>query len=73
MRVASGWVIDGRVQLDEAALPEGAAVTVLVSEGDETFEADPEIERMLLESMAQCERGQTVPFETVLARLRHNG
>ena len=70
MRVASGHVIDGRVHLDDADLPEGAAVTVLLSEGDETFEADPETERMLLESIAQCERGQTVPLEQVLAELR---
>ena len=70
MRVASGRVIDGRVQLDGAELPEGAAVAVLFPEGDETFEADPETERMLLESIAQCERGETVPLEQVLAELR---
>jgi hypothetical protein len=69
MRVASGHVIDGRVELEDAAFPEGASVTVLFPE-DETFEADPETERMLLESIAQCERGQTVPIEKVLAELR---
>jgi hypothetical protein len=31
---------------------------------------DPETERVLLESIAQCERGQTVPLEQVLAELR---
>ena len=70
MRVASGRVIDGRVQLEDANLPEGAAVTVLFREDDETFEADEETERMLLESIAQCERGQTVPLERVLEGLR---
>ena len=70
MRVASGRVIDGRVELTDTELPEGAAVTVLLREGDETFEADEETERMLLESIAQCERGETVPFETVLEELR---
>jgi hypothetical protein len=49
MRVASGRVIDGRV---------------------ETFEVDAETERMLLESIAQCERGETIPFETVIEGLR---
>lgn len=73
MRVASGRVIGGRVQLEDADLPEGAAVTVLFPEGDETFEADPETERLLLESIAQCERGQTVPFETTLDALRRRG
>ncbi len=37
---------------------------------DETFEADHETERMLLESIAQCEQGRTVPIEQVLAELR---
>jgi hypothetical protein len=70
MRVASGTVIDGRIELRDAELPEGAAVTVLFSEGDETFEADEETERMLLDSIAQCGRGQTVPFARVVQELR---
>lgn len=69
MRVASGRVVDGRVELEDAAFPEGACVTILFPE-DETFEADPETERMLLESIAQCERGQTVPLAKVLGELR---
>lgn len=69
MRVASGRVIDGHVELTDAELPEGASVTVLLPE-EETFEADPETERMLLESIAQCERGETIPIEKVLEELR---
>ena len=72
MRVASGRVIDGRVELADTELPEGAAVTVLLPEG-ETFEADEETEQMLLESLAQCDRGETVPFESVLQELRRRG
>lgn len=70
MRVASGHVVAGRVELEDAELPEGAVVTVLLPEGDETFEADEETERMLLESIAQCDRGETVPFDTVIEELR---
>ena len=73
MRVASGRVIDGRVDLLGAELPEGAAVTVLLTEGDETFEVDEETEQMLLQSIAQCDRGQTVPFESVIEELRRRG
>jgi hypothetical protein len=69
MRVASGHVVEGRVELIDAELPEGATVTVLFPEGDHTFEADEETERMLLESIAQCERGETVPFEKMLEGL----
>ena len=45
-------------------------VTVLALEGDETFEADPETEKMLLEAMGQCDRGDTVPMTTLLSEMR---
>ncbi len=38
-------------------LPEGAVVTVLAREADETFEVPPELEAELLESIAQADRG----------------
>ena len=69
MVIASGKVVGGRVELD-TALPEGASVTVLAPEGDETFEADAETERMLLDSIAQCEGGDTIPLTQVLGELR---
>ena len=69
MQIASGKVVGGRVELD-GELPEGASVTVLALEGDETFEADAETEKMLLEAIAQCDRKQTTPLSKVLAELR---
>ena len=69
MRIASGKVVDGRIELDEA-LPEGTSVTVLALEGDETFDADTETEQMLLEAISQCERGQKVRLTKVLSELR---
>jgi riboflavin synthase alpha subunit len=69
MRIAPGKVVDGRVELD-AELPEGACVTVLALEGDETFEADPHTETMLLDAIAQCQRGQTTPLKDVLDEMR---
>jgi hypothetical protein len=70
MRIAPGKVVDGRVELD-AELPEGASVSVLALEGDETFEADPETEKMLLEALAQCRQGQVTPLKDFLAEMRH--
>jgi len=69
MRVAPGKVVGGRVELD-GELPEGTAVTVLAPDGDETFEADPATEKMLLEAIEQANRGQTRPLPDVLAELR---
>ena len=61
--------MDGRVELD-AELPEGASVTVLALEGDETFEADADTETMLLEAIAQCHRGRTAPLKDFLDEMR---
>ena len=69
MQIASGKVVDGRVELD-GELPEGASVTVIAREADETFEADPVTEKMLLEAIAQCERGDTIPMKQLLSDLR---
>jgi hypothetical protein len=69
MRIASGKVVNGRVELD-AELPEGTSVTVLALEGDEAFEVDAETEQMLLQAIAQCEKGQTTPMADLLSELR---
>ncbi len=61
--------MNGRVELD-VELPEGTSVTVLALEGDETFEADAETERMLLQAIAQCEKGQTTPMADLVSELR---
>ena len=44
MQITSGKVVQGRVELDPE-LPEGASVTVIASDGDETFEVDAETEK----------------------------
>ena len=69
MQIVPGRVVGGRVELD-AELPEGAFVTVLAPDGDETFDADPETEKMLLEAIDQSGRGQTTPLKNFLAEMR---
>ena len=44
MQIASGKVIGGRIELD-AELPEGASVTVITRDADETFEVDEATEQ----------------------------
>lgn len=67
--IAPGKVVGGRIEVD-ADLPEGACVTVLVMNDDGTFEADPETEKMLLEAMAQCRRGEVTTLNDWLAEMR---
>ena len=69
VQIASGKVVGGRIELD-SELPEGASVTVLARDGDETFEADAETEQRLLDAIAQCDRGDTIPLSQLLGELR---
>jgi hypothetical protein len=70
MIIASGVVRHGKVELEPGSLPEGARATVLVAEGDETFEATPGQEALLLEAIAEAERGELIPAADVLAELK---
>lgn len=70
MQLATGTVVGGKVVVDGDPLPEGAVVTILAREADETFEVPPELEMELLESIAQAERGETISAEEMLERLR---
>ena len=72
MQIASGKVVNGRV-IVEAELPEGAQVTLIALDGEETFEVTPELKAVLLESMAQGDRGETIPGEQLLKEWRSRG
>jgi len=72
MRVASGKVIDGKVVVAGDALSEGATVTVLARDDDETFEASPEQEAALLSAIAEAERGDFVSSDQLLASLHRS-
>lgn len=68
MRVASGKVVHGQV-VYEGELPEGAEVTLLAHVPEETFEVSPELKAVLLESIAQCERGETISADELLREM----
>ena len=69
MQIASGKVVGGRVELD-GELPEGATVTVIAREADESFEVDADTEQILLRAIEQCGRGETIPLGNLLDELR---
>ena len=70
MQLATGTVVGGQIVVEGPPLPEGAIVTILAREADETFEVPPELEAELLESIAQADRGETISAEEMLERLR---
>lgn len=73
MMITSGRVVAGKIEVDGEPLPEGTVVTVLTREADETFELDAAAEAELLASLAEADRGETVPAEEVLRALRNRG
>ena len=71
MKVATGKIVGGKVVLDGAAFTEGATVTVLAREDDESFEASPELESALLQAIDEVQHGDAISGESLLARLRN--
>jgi hypothetical protein len=51
-------------------LTEGAIVTVVARDDDDTFDVSPEEERALLEAISQADRGQVVSWEALREQLR---
>ena len=67
MLIITGKVHGGTIQVDAKSLPEGATVTVLAAEGDETFELLPEEEVKLLAAISEAERGEITNASQILA------
>ncbi len=62
--------LNARSRLPPSKWDPGTPVTVLALEGDETFAAEAETERVLLPAIAQCEKGQTTPMAVLVSELR---
>jgi hypothetical protein len=68
--MTTGKIVSGHIVLEGEPLPDGADVTVLVQEADEPFEITPELRAALLESIAQCDRGETISADELLREMR---
>jgi hypothetical protein len=69
MRVARGKVIAGRIVVEGAPFEDGANVTVIATEGGETFELGADDEAALLAAIAEVNRGEIVDGFELLAKL----
>jgi hypothetical protein len=69
MKIATGTVVRGNIVVEGNPFPEGEKVTVLSHSDEKTFHVAPEEKRMLLESIAQAERGEFVDADALLADL----
>lgn len=69
MRVVTGTVRNGKIEVDGLDLPEGEEVSVGLPE-EEPFHLTPEQEAELQASIDEADRGETEDMADVLARLR---
>ena len=69
MKIATGKVVGGKVEVDGALLEEGASVTVLARDGENGFTLSSPEQPVLLLSIAEADRGETISAEEVLAKL----
>jgi hypothetical protein len=60
MKVLTARVVDGRLDLPEGSLQEGATVTLLVPEAEAGFRLSPEERALLQKSIDQADRGEVV-------------
>ncbi len=72
MLITTGKVFGGMIKVDAKSLSEGAIVTVLATEGDETFELLPGEEAKLLAAITEAERGETASASHVLEQIRRS-
>lgn len=68
VKIATGTVTHGTIVVEGQPFSEGEKVTVL-SYNREPFRVSLEEKRMLLESMAQADRGEFVDADALLAEL----
>jgi hypothetical protein len=69
MQVTTGKVVNGKVVVEGATLPEGTVVAVLSRGAEEGFMLSTSQEDELLAAMAEIERGDFVGLEELLASL----
>jgi Xaa-Pro aminopeptidase len=70
MRIVTGHVVDGKVEVPPDAFPEGSEVAVVAAESDETFTLTADEVAELQESLEQIRRGEFVDGDELLKELR---
>ncbi|HEX9667906.1 MAG TPA: hypothetical protein VGC93_00360 [Thermoanaerobaculia bacterium] len=70
MKLATGTVVHGKVELPAEFAAEGAQVVVLAPESEVSFELSPAQEQELLEAFQEIERGEFIDGEELLNELR---
>lgn len=70
MRITTGKVRNGTIDLEGEVLAEGSIVTVIAPDDEEPFELEPNEEADLIAAMDEADRDQTVDSTVVRDLLR---
>ncbi len=71
MRVTTGRVVNGKIEIADETLAEGLLVTILAPE-EGTFALGPDAEAALLASIEEADRGEVTSAEELLHELRRH-
>lgn len=71
MKLITGKVVSGKIEVEGEALKEGSTVTVLAPEDDETFELSPQQEAELARRIQEVESGRFVNGDELLNEFSH--
>lgn len=63
MRITTGRVVNGKIEVPDEELAEGMVVTILAPEDLGTFTLGPEAEAALLASIEEADRGEVISGE----------
>jgi hypothetical protein len=69
VKITTGTVTQGTIVVEGQPFSEGEKVTVLSYADKELFRVTPEQKRLLLESIAQADRGELVDADELFAEL----
>jgi hypothetical protein len=69
VKIVTGTVLHGQIVIEGEPFSEGETVTILGHDERESFQVTPDEKRMLLESIAQADRGEVVDGDDLLAEL----
>lgn len=70
MQVLTGTVVEGKVVLDGASLPEGASVTVFAEQPGETVRLPPRLQTELEAAIDEADREEGISAEELFAQLK---
>jgi len=72
MRVTTGKVVNGKIEVPGEVFAEGLVVTILAQEDRETFTLGPEAEADLLAAIEEADRGELLSEEEFWREVRRD-